>query len=212
MQQMPRDMSKVAGGGCMLLFGLFFSTISVFMVSVMWAVGAPWFFLLFMVPFLSVGFGMVGIGVWNLFLYRVLIARAFGPPTIELSASQLRLGDQIQVRFQQASRRNQEIGKVAIQLLFRESATYRRGRSTRTAESSTVMDLYESSGQQLASGELLTETCTLRIPRSGMHSFSAPNNALSWLVKITVQIPGTPDLNEETVLNVLPVVAGNDVE
>ncbi|MCC7368297.1 MAG: hypothetical protein IT306_07740 [Chloroflexi bacterium] len=206
---MPRDMSKVAGGGCILLFGLFFSTVSVFVVSVMWAVGAPWFFLLFTLPFLAVGFGMVGIGVWNLFLYRLLIARAFGPPSIELSASQVRLGDQLQVRFQQASRRDQEIGKVAIQLVFRESATYRRGRNTRTSETSTVIDQYETSGQQLARGELLTETCTLRVPRSGMHSFNTPDNALSWLVRITVQIPGTPDLDEETVVNVLPSVAAD---
>ena len=116
----------------------------------------------------------------------------------------------IQVRFEQVSRRRQEIGKVSIQLLFRETATWKSGRSTNSAHQSTVMDTYETSGRQLAAGETLSEACVLQVPRSAMHSFSVPNNRLAWVVKVAVAIPGTPDVDEEVIVNVLPQMKEQD--
>ena len=41
------------------------------------------------------------------------------------------------------------------------------------------------------------------VPRGAMHSFTASRNKLAWLLRVSVALPGWPDVNEEYPLTVL---------
>ena len=204
MQPIRPDKGKLVGAGCLLVFGVIFSSISVLILLVSLFVGAPWYFLLFDVPFLVAGFGMLGTGAWGLIVRPMLVGVAFGPPSAAISSYQLRLGERVTVKYEQSARRSLELRRVLIQLVLRESATYRRGTDSHTVVHDTVIDQHEGPGRQLARGDVLAEACTLQVPVDSMHTLELARNKLIWLVRIQVEVPGTPDVTEEIVITVVP--------
>jgi hypothetical protein len=200
-------MGKVVAAGCMVLFGLAFTGFAVFWMAMAWFTGAPWYFLLFGVPFVVIGPGILGAGAWGLIVRPALVGMAFGPATVQLSPPTVHPGETVRVRYEQAARRNLEVRRVLIRLVLQEHATYRRGTNTYTALHDRPVDQYEAPGRALTAGQLLTEECTLRVPVDGMHSLNAPRNKLRWLVRIEIDTPAAPDVREETEFSVMPDVA-----
>lgn len=192
----------------MLIFGIIFSSIAILVLIASLSFGAPWYFLLFDVPFLVAGFGMMGTGAWGLIFKPMMVGVAFGPPSAALSATQLRLGEPLSVQYEQAARRSLDVRRVLIQLVLREQATYRRGTNSHTVVRDNVMDQHEGLGRQLARGAVLSEACTLRVPADSMHSLDAARNKLIWLVRFQIDVPGSPDATEEIVFTVVPELAG----
>jgi hypothetical protein len=207
-QPVRRDLSKVVGSGCVLIFGSVFALFSLIFMSVAWAIGAPWYFLAFGSIFLIAGFGMVGTGFWMLVLRPGLTALQVGQASASVEPQQARPGDRVTVRYEQPVRRAVEVQHVTIQLILRETATYRRGTNTYTAIHDNVIDQHEAQGRRYAGGETVSEACSLRLPPDAMHSFASHRNKLTWLIKVRIGLPGAPDVDEEIGMIVVPVVAG----
>lgn len=207
MQPIRPNVGKMLGAGCQLLFGGFFTLIASFIFFGSWSVNAPWYFLAFTGVFLAFGLGMIGNALWILLVKPMLTGMAFGPASASLSSYELRLGDNLSVQYEQAALRAAQVRRVLIQLVLREHATYRRGTNTYTAYFDRVVAQHEGAGRPLARGDVLSESCTLRIPTDSMHSMEAPRNKLVWMAKIQVDVPGTPDVTEEIVFRVAPALA-----
>ena len=91
--------------------------------------------------------------------------------------------------------------KLKISLLAREEATYRRGTNTTTDRSvfvNTVL-LDTADRAQFASGSVKAD-----IPRDLIHTFTAPNNKIVWMLHVHGDIPKWPDVNAEFPITVLP--------
>jgi hypothetical protein len=206
MQPIRPNVGKLVGAGCQLIFGAFFSIIAFVIFVFSWSVGAPWYFIVFTLPFLIFGLGMVGFGLWSVVVKPMMVGVAFGPPSASLSSSQVRLGESISIQYEQAALRTLEVRRVLIQLVLREHATYRRGTDRRTTIRDNVIVQHESAGRTLERGGVLSEQCALQVPIDSMHSLQAPHNKLIWLVKFQVDVPNSPDVTEEVVFTVVPDV------
>ena len=206
MQPIRPNMGKLVGAGCQLIFGAVFTAFATFFFLIAWSVNAPWYFLLFTLPFLAFGVGMVGYGLWTLLLKPSLVGTAFGPPHASLSSMLVRLGESVTVQYEQAALRDLAVRQVLIQLVLREHATYRRGTNTYTVYRDNIFAQHEGAGRSVSRGSVLTESCTLTVPRDSMHTLQAPRNKLIWLVKFQVDVPNTPDVTEEIVFTVVPDV------
>ncbi len=204
MQGVTPNYVSMAQGGCVMVFGLFFTLFSLIFLSASWLRGAPWFFQLFSLPFLAAGLGMAGTGAWKLIVKPLLAARTFGPAQASVSPQVLPVGERIEVRYERPVRRNVAIGGLAIKLILRETAQYRRGTNTYTAIHDNVIDQYEIPGRRLTSGETIAEQCVLAVPPDGMHSFTANRNRLTWLVKVDIAVPSEPDTSDEIGITVVP--------
>ena len=83
----------------------------------------------------------------------------------------------------------------------REEATYTRGTTTSTdRETFALIRLIDTE----IPSKFSTGRATLHIPPDTMHSFNAPRNKITWLVKIHGQIPRWPDVDADFTLTVLP--------
>ena len=192
-----RGTGRLVNAGCQLIFGTIFTSISLFIFSMLWFVQAPWFAFLFVSIFVVFGVGMLGTGLWGLVVKPMMVGIAFGPPSAMLSLYRLRPGDSVTVRYDQSARRSVDVRRVLVQLILRERATYRRGTNTYTAIHDNVIDQRESPGRQVARGTALTEEHAFEVPIDSMHSLHAARNPLTWLVKVQIDVPGTPDIVEE---------------
>lgn len=178
-------------------FGLLFAAIfwngivSVFLVQ---GFDGAIFMLLFMVPFVLVGLGLVA-GVFHQFL-------ALFNPVIQLKvkSQEIRLGQKFEFVWD-ITGRSDKLRKVSIHLVGREEASYRRGTDTVTAKS-TFADyvVYESSGGVVSS----QGNASLAVPDSTMHSFNATNNKIIWEVVVKGEIPRWADISDNYGVIVTP--------
>jgi hypothetical protein len=90
-----------------------------------------------------------------------------------------------------------------VTLEGREEATYRRGTDTTTARS-VFARVKVGSGDRY--GNLQRGSAPIEVPADAMHSFTAPNNKIVWLLKVHGEIALWPDVSEELPLEVLPAV------
>jgi hypothetical protein len=196
------------GAGCLLAFGSIWTLIAtaVFLMT-RWS-GAPWYFTLFTSMFVLVGLGMVGASIWALIVKPALVGRHFGPPLASVQPNVAEVGSSIQVRFERPVRANVEVRRFAMQLVLRESATYRRGTNNYTVTHDAVIDAYEVPARTYVAGETLAEERTFQIPRDGMHSLDAPHNKLAWFARILIDTPNAPDVADDMAFVVAPAVAG----
>ena len=148
--------------------------------------------------FLSV-FVLIGFGFVCAALYQLLAI--FNPrPVLTVSAAAVPLGGATGVRWRFTGN-VRRIAKLTISLMAREEATYRRGTSTTTDRILFVNAVLLDSADhaQFASGSVKVE-----IPRDSIHTFTAPNNKIVWLLRVHADIPKWPDVNAEFPITVLP--------
>ncbi len=200
MELKPRNtrIGKLLG---MILLALFWNGIvSVFLFHCIsdWQRGAaPWFLTLFLIPFVTVGLGLIG-GV----VYTLL--GVFNPvPRVRVSDVAIPLGGTFEVTWAFEGRVH-VLKNLKITLEGSEHATYRRGTDTRTDTeifaTFKLMDSMEGGTVQQGSAKVI-------VPAGTMHSFVSQNNAIRWTLRFKGEIARWPDLNEEYALTVLPLPA-----
>jgi hypothetical protein len=186
---------KALGCGLMALFWNGLTGVFVVFLVKEWMAGdSPWFPTIFLIPFVLVGIGLI----WGTVYYTL----ALFAPAVELvlTPGQIALGGSAQLEWTLGG----GLGKVrnlSITLIGREEATYRRGTSTSTdkeifhrAEILSAADPYS-----IARGAR-----TVTVPAGTMHSFSAPNNKVVWLLRVQGEVASGPDIDEEYPVEVRP--------
>jgi hypothetical protein len=97
-----------------------------------------------------------------------------------------------------------EINSAKVILECRERVTFRRGTDTVTVhetvfeqEIAEVRDTAARDGMPLIDAEF-------KIPTDAPHSWMASNNSIEWRLRLVMDIPGKPDLDERYQFRVLP--------
>ncbi len=158
---------------------------------------ASWFQMLFMLPFVAVGIGLIAFAAYQ-------FLAMFNPrPTLELSSGAIPLGGAAELRWS-FSGQTSRIGEFTVTLRGTEEARYRRGTNTYTDRSTFYeMELYKTSeASEIASGQV-----GLIVPQDTMHSFEAENNKILWNLDIRGDIKSWPDVKESFKITVTPAVA-----
>lgn len=178
--------------GAILVAAFWNGIISIFIA------GAGWFTMIFLLPFIAVGLGLIG-----LVIYQFLAL--FNPvPTLDLSARTIPLGGAAELRWR-FSGQTSRIRELTVTLRGVERATYRKGTSTCTDESAFYeMELYRTSNTaEIASGQV-----GFVLPPDTMHSFSAENNKIIWRLDVRGDIKSWPDVKESFEIEVTPAACG----
>jgi len=186
------------------VLGTFFVTIfwngivSVFLFHVIesFQEGSPeWFMALFLVPFVGVGFFLVGATIHSILALANPRVRLWLDPASPSPGGSTRVAWEFTGAVQR-------IRKLRIYLEGREEATYRRGSSSST-EKSVFARLpiaeIESSWMDMVRGE-----GALQIPVGVPPSFAARNNKILWVVKVRGEIARFPDVAEEFEITMSP--------
>jgi hypothetical protein len=150
---------------------------------------------LFMVPFVGVGVALVA-GALHALL-------ALFNPRCELTADRdtPALGDTLDLRWT-FSGRGDAIHRLVLRVEGREEATYRRGTDTYTDK-----NVFYARGllDTTRPAEVRAGGTKWTVPPDTMHSFTAPNNRVVWVLCLHGHIAGRPDVKEEYVLAVAPL-------
>jgi len=160
--------------------------------------GAGRFAMIFLLPFIAVGVGLIG-----LVIYQFLAL--FNPrPTLHLSSRTIPLGGAAELRWSFTGQTSR-IRELTVTLRGVERATYRKGTSTCTDESTFYeMELYRTSSlAEIASGQV-----GFVLPQDTMHSFKADNNSIIWKLDVRGDIKSWPDVKESFEIEVTPAIGG----
>ena len=159
-----------------------------------------WFPILFLVPFL-----LVGVGTMVLFVYFFL--SMFNPrPELVLSPGYLALGGTAELQW--SFRGNpSRISKLTLTLVGEQKASYRRGTSTVTDESTFQKQVLVETE---VTREMLSGRVQIAIPEFSAPTFSASNNKIVWSIKVHGDIKRWPDVNEEFEIPVSPLPSQTD--
>jgi hypothetical protein len=145
-----------------------------------------WFELLFLLPFVIAGLGLLGAVVYQalcLFNPRVEVA---------LSNGAVSLGETIDVAWQLEGRVGR-LSRLTVSVDGVEQATYTRGSSTVT-DKSTFASLVVYDGER--KDDFAFGSQAVQIPPGAMHTFRARNNKFVWLVRVRGRIVWWPDIDE----------------
>ena len=203
----PRE-TQVAlkpASGCglavLLAVGLAFMTAGIgWTVMLLMDKGEFWFVWIFVAVFELVGLVIVGIGVAQL-----LARRKVEPPELVVSVQPLYLGETFTVRLRQPFKGDCQLNGVALKLICREEATYRRGTNTHTDRHEVFSESYPVfEAQHAPAGTVLESEVSLQIPEDAMHTFVALRNKILWFLEVHVDIAAWPDYREEFQLQVAP--------
>lgn len=154
--------------------------------------------LAFSLPFLAIGLALLG---WA--ALPLIAGAKVSRPEVSVSSTTLRVGEPFTLTYQQSFKSGADVGRILMQLIFRERATYRRGTDTVTVTHDWLMQQFETPPRRFEAGETFNDRRTFKIPEDAMHSFAANRNSLQWFIKVTVEMSGWPDFNEEYPITVL---------
>ena len=156
--------------------------------------GWSWFLALFLLIFQIVGLGLL-VNV----PYQML-ALANPRPTITLSRASVPVGGSVTLEWHLSGAAHR-VSSLSLTLEGREEARYRRGTDTRTDTNvfhrETLTEVGDSMG--VARG-----TTSIRIPADTMHTFTADNNKIIWMIKMKGVINRWPDIDDAFELTVGP--------
>lgn len=196
---LKRDRSNLFGCGFLLVFAAIWNGIvgTVFfgMLSEGEFSSGDLFPLLFMIPFV-----LVGLGVIALLVYMFLAL--FNPrPELTLTPGAIPLGGTATLgwRFDGNPSR---ISKLTISVCGEEKATYRRGTSsvTDTSVFAKIVLVETEAPVDMAAGEV-----QFTIPEFTAPSFEASNNKIIWQIKVHGDIRRWPDISKEFPIQVVPL-------
>ncbi len=187
-----------------LFFALIWNGIvSIFVVQVIrgFIDGDPeWFLTFFMIPFVAVGLGAIG-----MFVYFLLAMRN-PKATLVVNADRLPLGSVLDVAWDLVGRTD-KLTRLRIHLEGEEKAEYRQGTNTYTdTQVFREIDLIDTTdGVEMVSG-----AASVTIPRDTMHSFEAEHNKIIWHLRVRGEIPLWPDVHQAYVIEVLPEATSHE--
>ena len=150
---------------------------------------------LFLIPFVAIGLGLI----WGVF-YTLLAL--FNPRAVlVLDRAGLALGEAANLRWALAGRAGR-VHRLVLRVIGREEATYRRGTDTVTDRSTFLtLELVDTTNP----AEINEGKVTLTVPKGTMHSFTAPNNKITWSLEVHGHIHGWPDVKDQYPLAVAPL-------
>lgn len=182
-------------GGC---FGIVWTAIT--LIIGIGAVSQGGFFaLLFMIPFLAVGIGLIS------YAYAPnLRAMKITPPDVRLSTDIARLGETFSFSYFQQVKKPLQVDRISIRFIRRESASYTRGTDRYTDTDEQILGTIEKQPRLYREGESISVNETFTVPLEGMHSFNGNNNKILYLVKVEVLIAKWPDVKEDYPIFVVP--------
>lgn len=126
-------------------------------------------------------------------------------PAVEISEEPVFLGDELHVHVEQ--RGPARIGRLRVDLVCTERASYTVGTTTRTEEHQAFHhELLDESGRTLGFGERWPHDLRVVLPTTVPHSFTSQNNVIAWTVHVRAEIAGWPDYDEHFELRALPRV------
>ncbi len=193
----PKLSAKAKFIGVMVVAAFWNGIVSIFVVSTIndFRHGDPsWFRLVFLLPFVAVGLGLIGGAAYQLLAL-------FNPrPTLELSSSVIPLGGAAELNWS-FSGQTRRIHELSVVLRGTEEARYRRGTSTYTDRNTFYeMELYKTSApNEIASGRV-----GFVLPQDTMHSFEAENNKILWSLDLHGHIQNWPDVKDSFKITVTP--------
>jgi hypothetical protein len=190
--------AKIVGVTFICLFWNGIVSIFLYQVIKSWANGRGEVCLtVFLIPFVAVGVGLV-FGVF----YSLLAL--FNPRcALSLEKGQLALGEAVEMRWTFDGRYDR-IHRLVLRVEGREEATYRQGTNTHTDKNVFyVLDLIDTTRAL----DIRAGKARWNVPAETMHSFSAPNNKIVWVLILHGHIQGWPDVKEEYPLTVGPLGA-----
>jgi hypothetical protein len=189
--------------GGALFFALFWNgivSIFVWQAWKSWEGGSPdWFLTVFLVPFVLVGFALIGLVGYT------LLALANPRPRLSLTPGHPRLGEALLLGWRFTGRTGR-LRSLRIFFEGREEATYRRGTDTITEkEVFATVDLVNTRNDW----EIPRGTAELLIPADTMHSFAADSNKIIWEIKVEGEIDRWPDVDQNFPIHVHPMQREN---
>lgn len=184
--------------GCLLLFGLSWSLFAAVFLFIGLGSGQT-LFAIFGGLFVLIGLAMMLYGG----LMMVIRARV-GKPEIHISSTTLLVGEAFSMSLMHQFERSVQVEEMVVQLIFRETATYKQGTDTRTVRHEDVVTEFRAPGRHFQAGSMLSESYQFQIPPTAMHTLKVRRNQLEWFVRFQLAIPRLPDFVEQIELDVLP--------
>jgi hypothetical protein len=197
MQQLRESVESKQGRGCLVLFSILWLSFSLFWTFTAWKSGAG-IMALFGLPFIAIGVFLLVGGFW-----RRIAGVRIGKPKLTASKTTLQPNETFSVRYEQTFRLPVDILDSRVELIFRETATYRRGTDTYTEVHEEVHDFFEAPIGHFNAGQATQSEGRMTVPRDAMHSFKGTHNKLQWLMRVLVNAQDWPDVKDEYELTVL---------
>lgn len=149
-----------------------------------------------------VGLGSLGMAGWHGYQYKAL-----EDAHLEFPHLPLRLGDTFVIRYSQRRNHRAEVRGITATLVCHEWVRFRRGTDTeiRTQVLWTTQ-LPQGPDDPIGDQPMIRGTWRVTIPAQLPPSFSAPDNAIQWILTIRADIAGRPDAKNQYTLPVAPVV------
>jgi hypothetical protein len=128
-------------------------------------------------------------------------------PHVYATDNHLKIGQAFTVKYQHRFKQETTIEELKIQLVKREWVEYTQGTSTYTDTRDIVIEEHWRDMVPVREGQTVTLEFDFDIPLNSMHTWTrANNNRITWMLKLTVDLPGWLDYAEDFGLNVLPEV------
>lgn len=192
--------SRLGKLGFVLVFMLIWDGVT---FAVLWnvfrdGVADDWGLLLFMIPFVLVGLGLlVAMGYMLLSLSNPIVRMRFDPRVIPL-------GSPLKVDWWIDGRAGR-FARMTVTVEGLERATYTRGTDTITDEHVFFKHtLYDAQAFDRRDPLAREGDAELDLPADAMHSLSTRHNKIMWRIKVKGEIPRWPDVNDEYEFAVVP--------
>jgi hypothetical protein len=149
---------------------------------------------LFLLPFVAVGLLLIGL------VARQGMKLVNPIPILTVNTPTVALGDELKVTWA-IDGRVEKLTRLSIDLVGREEATYRRGTDTVTdTEEFVALRVAE----QLPPEITPAGSARVTVPADTMHSFTASNNKVNWILRVRGEIPSWPDSEDVFPVTVTP--------
>jgi hypothetical protein len=144
-------------------------------------------------------------GAWTIFalVRQIVMTTGIGATRLEISSHPLFAGREYQVYLSQAGRAN--VRWLQVKLLCEEQATYQQGTDTRTSMAVVNEEtLFSQRNFDIAPEAAFEAEFPFRVPAAAMHSFSAPHNAVSWVLEVRGRMARWPEFQRRFPIYVYP--------
>jgi hypothetical protein len=148
---------------------------------------------------------MLVVGITSIYyLARLMLFHTgIGPTNVEISDHPLVPGGRYEVFLSQTGQTL--VKRLKLELVCDEEATYRQGTDIRT-ETRTVYNqvLLRQKNVDIKPGHPFEFCGAFRVPKPAMHSFQAPQNAVSWNLVVQANPAGWPSIERKFPIIVYP--------
>ena len=174
------------------------SLFAVVAVNSVWEGHPDWIMILFLIPFLAIGIGLIVV-----FVRQLVLATAIGPTLLEISDQPLYPGGKCDVYLSQTGLLR--MNWLEVLLVCDEEATYRHGTNTRT-ESHRVFQqsVFRRDQLEVQHGMPLAARFAAEVPCGAMHSFKAEHNEVNWKFIVRGEVAGWPNFERSFPVIVCP--------